>query len=475
MNATLRNAALAAVTAVTSIAASAIAQDAVQWRVEDGGNGHWYAVRNDGGTWLQAKASAELTGGHLATVANAPENAFLWGILGASTFYPCFAFLGGYQDSAAAGFVEPGGGWRWVTGEPFEFSAWFSGEPNDGGGCGCENYLSFRQFDCNARWNDTGSNAAPNHTYIIEWSADCNNDGVVDYGQIRSGELVDANANNIPDCCEQGSCAALEFGLEAHYLFEGNCLDATVNARHGVPAGISYTPGPSSAFGQCASFDGTTSDIRIQGIPIPTNNAFSWALWVKSNAVGQIPLVERIQAVGVNLLSPSLFIRPLGRLGFGSYLIPKGGSTVETAPDSLLPNQWTHIACTSSTSGVRKVYVDGVLIGEGTSPSYGEALGMMLIGRDRIDCCTRFAGQMDDLRVYSRPLLPNEVVALFESVTQCSGDVSGNGVVDGVDLAAVLGTWGSNGKGEFLTDIDGDGTVGGTDLAVVLNSWGACP
>jgi hypothetical protein len=40
---------------------------------------------------------------------------------------------------------------------------------------------------------------------VIEWSADCNSDGIVDFGQIRAGELDDANANNIPDCCEQGT------------------------------------------------------------------------------------------------------------------------------------------------------------------------------------------------------------------------------------------------------------------------------
>ena len=37
---------------------------------------------------------------------------------------------------------------------------------------------------------------------LIEWSADCNNDGIVDYGQIRLGQLPDQNANNIPDTCE---------------------------------------------------------------------------------------------------------------------------------------------------------------------------------------------------------------------------------------------------------------------------------
>jgi hypothetical protein len=39
-------------------------------------------------------------------------------------------------------------------------------------------------------------------TYVIEWEADCNGDGIVDYGQIHRGELDDDNANGIPDVCE---------------------------------------------------------------------------------------------------------------------------------------------------------------------------------------------------------------------------------------------------------------------------------
>ncbi|MEY4118944.1 MAG: hypothetical protein RLZZ116_2272 [Planctomycetota bacterium] len=58
---------------------------------------------------------------------------------------------------------------------------------------------------------------------------------------------------------------------------------------------------------------------------------------------------------------------------------------------------------------------------------------------------------------------------------QCIADITGNGSVDGVDLAAVLGSWGSGGGGKPGADIDGDGIVAGTDLAIVLGSWGACP
>ena len=67
------------------------------------------------------------------------------------------------------------------------------------------------------------------------------------------------------------------------------------------------------------------------------------------------------------------------------------------------------------------------------------------------------------------------VIALEWVAPPCLGDVTGNGAVDGVDLAAVLGTWGTSGLGEFVTDINNDGLVGGADLGILLNNWGTCP
>lgn len=49
------------------------------------------------------------------------------------------------------------------------------------------------------------------------------------------------------------------------------------------------------------------------------------------------------------------------------------------------------------------------------------------------------------------------------------GDVNGDGIVDGADLARVLGAWGTNAAG---ADLNGDGTVNGADLAIVLANWG---
>lgn len=52
-------------------------------------------------------------------------------------------------------------------------------------------------------------------------------------------------------------------------------------------------------------------------------------------------------------------------------------------------------------------------------------------------------------------------------VAPLTGDINGDGLVDGTDLALVLGNWNSSGVG----DLDCSGVVDGTDLAIVLGNW----
>ena len=47
-------------------------------------------------------------------------------------------------------------------------------------------------------------------------------------------------------------------------------------------------------------------------------------------------------------------------------------------------------------------------------------------------------------------------------------DITGDGMVNGTDLAALLGVWGTANP---AADLDGDGTVGGGDLAMLLGCW----
>jgi hypothetical protein len=78
---------------------------------------------------------------------------------------------------------------------------WAGGEPN--------NYWDYGE-DVMGMWSDgqwvdladRSDIRFPGDWALIEWDADCNSDGIVDYGQIRSGQLSDDNANGIPDICE---------------------------------------------------------------------------------------------------------------------------------------------------------------------------------------------------------------------------------------------------------------------------------
>ncbi len=64
-------------------------------------------------------------------------------------------------------------------------------------------------------------------------------------------------------------------------------------------------------------------------------------------------------------------------------------------------------------------------------------------------------------------------------LSQCQGDIDGDGVVGSSDLAALIGTWGPCPgpaiPGSCLADMNGDWVVGSPDLAEMIGLWGACP
>ena len=192
-----------AAAAVTLFANSmAHAQSAVQWKVADGGNGHWYQFRWSTSLlcWNGARHQCELLGGHLATITSAAENSLLLGLTIPEN--PGGILGGPYIGGTCEGL--PWGQWYWITGEPFGFTAWMPGAPNGSGGS-TEPYLHFWRWQ-NLGWNDAGDCGGGMFCYLIEWDADCNNDGIVDYGQIVSAQLADANSDGIPDICQQPTC-----------------------------------------------------------------------------------------------------------------------------------------------------------------------------------------------------------------------------------------------------------------------------
>jgi hypothetical protein len=101
-------------------------------------------------TWFEGRdlASAVAEASHLATVTSQAESDLIERLLLDSSEKT--AWLGGIQIDEND---EPGGGWAWVTGEPFEFTNWAPGEPNDTGGV--EIFLElFTRSNGTTAWND---------------------------------------------------------------------------------------------------------------------------------------------------------------------------------------------------------------------------------------------------------------------------------------------------------------------------------
>ncbi len=187
--------------AMVLIASSAAqAQQAVQWKVSEGGNGHWYRFVQGpsvpGGPNFDAQdAACAAVGGHMATLQSQAE----WDFFRATAPTGGGYWIGLRSDRCTA--------WAWSGGEPLQFAAW--GTATCGAGpypnnCGADNLRAAAgdRFDCGWNWDDYPQGTMSFTSYCIEWSADCNGDGIVDYGQILDGTLGDVDDDGVPDVCD---------------------------------------------------------------------------------------------------------------------------------------------------------------------------------------------------------------------------------------------------------------------------------
>jgi len=131
----------------------------VVWREA---NGSYYQLVTSQVSWTEARdaaAASVINGrvGHLVTIADADENAFVLTYVA-----PCDLVWIGLSDAG----VE--GAFAWVTGEPLGFTNWADGEPNGGTD---ENFVELFG-SCNddrGRWNDLVSDADDGRYYVIEY------------------------------------------------------------------------------------------------------------------------------------------------------------------------------------------------------------------------------------------------------------------------------------------------------------------
>jgi hypothetical protein len=132
--------------------------------VYDPTSGHYYErVDLPGLSWDRARTAAEARiyqglSGHLVTITSPRENAIVFSLGDIVAYH-----FGGYQERSAPDYHEPDRGWKWVTGEPWDYAAWSPGEPNDGPGYGEEYLVGWHGNG----WNDGGGKSE--RGYVVEY------------------------------------------------------------------------------------------------------------------------------------------------------------------------------------------------------------------------------------------------------------------------------------------------------------------
>ena len=168
----------------------------ITWEIANGGNGHTYelVVIPSGLTWLEARVMAEGMGGHLATLATEAENQFVSAAFSTDVTWHLGGdtgpFIGAFQDLDAPDYSEPDGGWKWINGEPWTWSSWLAGEPNNAAGGEHVGHLtSFDSPDNLGRWNDISETQVGFLSFLVEYTPPCNADVNHDY-EVNVNDLL---------------------------------------------------------------------------------------------------------------------------------------------------------------------------------------------------------------------------------------------------------------------------------------------
>jgi Ca2+-binding RTX toxin-like protein len=138
---------------ITATAVQTVPLTLFQWDPNAGGNGHYYGLTNTAETWLAAEAEAVGLGGHLASITNAAEQAFIVNTFLSGANSRNILWLGLTDQAVEGTFV-------WSSGEPVTYTNWQAGEPNNFKGI--ENYVAinwhyghFIGGGVLGAWNDT--------------------------------------------------------------------------------------------------------------------------------------------------------------------------------------------------------------------------------------------------------------------------------------------------------------------------------
>ena len=197
-----------------------------------------------------------------------------------------------------------------------------------------------------------------------------------------------------------------ENDLIAHFQFNGNTLDSSINLNHAATLGkITYTEGKVDSL--AIALNGEDSFIQLP-TTLANQKEITVATWVYWN--GGTPW-QRIFDFG-NGETEYMNLTPQMR-----FAIKNGGTEQRLDAPALPKVEWTHVAVTLGAAGAR-LYKNGELVDESMEVAlrpidFKPVLNY--IGRAQTEV-PLFDGKMDDFRIYNYELTADEIAVLASDV-----------------------------------------------------------
>lgn len=254
----------------------------------------------------------------------------------------------------------------------------------------------------------------------------------------------------------------------AYWPLDGSYQDVSGNGYHAVGVGSpSFTSGYE---GQCVSLNGSSylNCTNSTGLTLAGGGTIS--VWVKTSALS----TAWASVIGKGRYSWRLCRN--NATNFISFHFNSPNYEFQANGDiPVVDGRWHHLAATYD-GWVIRLYVDGQLDASAvTTEPVNERTDPVYIG-NRSDAARYWTGQIDEVRIYSYAMGPEEIGLLYEQGWACYRiepfDFDRNCRIDMADLAVAAGQWLDNGiEGHVCAHqpgADWTGAEGGPDCRVDL-------
>jgi len=206
----------------------------------------------------------------------------------------------------------------------------------------------------------------------------------------------------------------LNNGLVAHYRFEGNTNDSSVNGYDGMVTGTSYTTGVVGQAIDIALTEFVSMANTANNLP-SSNSARSVSFWAYPNDLSNY---HNMVSMGLANANGRFSIRIQASTGLLEYI---GQSNDYATSHALSANVWQHIVVTHDGSTMN-FYADGSLVDSNATSLNTSAGGNLRLGVN-VDGSNDewYDGALDEVRIYDRVLSSSEIALLYNEAPSAPG------------------------------------------------------